>query len=119
MTLHDAFGVPLTGADAAAVAHYDTALGKLMVMRNDPVAEADAATAIDPGLVMGHVLKHPARLSAHFLEGAYSLVEWNPGEKMHPLAREICAHQRPDERDIVVELRCVGAHQAHCEMPRN
>ncbi|HVO68589.1 MAG TPA: tetratricopeptide repeat protein [Aggregatilineaceae bacterium] len=26
-------------------------------MRNDPVAEADAATAIDHGLVMGHVLK--------------------------------------------------------------
>ena len=57
MTLHDAFGVQLTGGDAAAVARYDAALGKLMVMRNDPVAEADAATAIDPGLVMGHVLK--------------------------------------------------------------
>jgi hypothetical protein len=57
MLLHDAFGAPLTGGDAAAVAHFDAALGKLMVMRNDPVAEVDAATAIDPGLVMGHVLK--------------------------------------------------------------
>ena len=42
---------------AAAVARYDAALGKLLVMRNDPMAEADAATTIDSGLVMGHVLK--------------------------------------------------------------
>jgi hypothetical protein len=57
MTLHDAFGAPLSGGDAAAIAHYDAGLGKLMVMRNDPAAEADAATAVAPGLVMAHVLK--------------------------------------------------------------
>jgi tetratricopeptide (TPR) repeat protein len=53
----DAFDLPLTGGDPAAVARYDAALTKLLLMRNDPVAECDAATAIDPGLVMGHVLK--------------------------------------------------------------
>jgi hypothetical protein len=57
MALRDAFGVPLSGGDAQAVARYDVALGKLLPMCNDPVAEVDAAIAIDPGLVMGHVLK--------------------------------------------------------------
>lgn len=53
----DAFGLALTGSDAAAIAFYDSALEKLLLLRNDPVAEVDAATTIDPGLVMGHVLK--------------------------------------------------------------
>jgi tetratricopeptide (TPR) repeat protein len=57
MTVRDAFGVSLSSGDPSAVARYDAALGKLLVLRNDPMAEADAATAIDPGLVMGHVLK--------------------------------------------------------------
>ena len=53
----DAFDLPITSGDAAAVTRYDAALAKLLLLRNDPVAEIDAATAIDPGLVMGHVLK--------------------------------------------------------------
>ncbi len=57
VTLHDAFGVPLTATDGDAVRHYDEAVGKLLVLRNDPVAHADDALAIDPGLVMAHVLK--------------------------------------------------------------
>ena len=57
MAFNDAFDLPLTAGDAAAVNRYNTALGKLLQLRNDPVAEVDAATAIDPGLVMGHVLK--------------------------------------------------------------
>ena len=55
--MHDCFGLPLTAGDAAAVRHYDSALRKLLVLRNDPVAEVDAALRIDPGMVMGHVLK--------------------------------------------------------------
>ena len=55
--MHDCFGLPLTAGDAAAVRHYDLALRKLLVLRNDPVAEVDAALRIDPGMVMGHVLK--------------------------------------------------------------
>lgn len=57
MRHRDRFGVPLTSGDAAAVRQFDVALGTLMIFNNDPVAEADAAIAIDPGLVMGHVLK--------------------------------------------------------------
>ncbi len=57
MPYQDAFGLPMTSGDAAAVAGYDSALAKLLLLRNDPVAEVDAATMIDPGLVMGHVLK--------------------------------------------------------------
>ena len=57
MAHRDQFGVPLTTTDGAALAHYDAAVVKLLTFNNDPVAEVDRATAIDPGLVMGHVLK--------------------------------------------------------------
>ncbi len=57
MSYRDQFGVPLTAGDAAALRHYDAAVAKLLIFNNDPVAEVDQATAIDPGLVMGHVLK--------------------------------------------------------------
>jgi hypothetical protein len=53
----DQFGVMVTSGDAAAVRQLDAAVAKLMTFNNDPVAEVDLATAIDPGLVMGHVLK--------------------------------------------------------------
>ncbi len=58
MACKDVFELALTGSDdPAAVAHYNAALSKLLLLRNDPVAEVDAATGIDAGLVMGHVLK--------------------------------------------------------------
>jgi tetratricopeptide (TPR) repeat protein len=47
----------MSRGDTAAVARYDAAIGKLLVLRNDPMAEVDAAVSIDPGLVMGHMLK--------------------------------------------------------------
>jgi tetratricopeptide (TPR) repeat protein len=57
MRYRDQFNVPLTACDPSAVRHYDAAVSKLMTFNNDPVAEVDTATTIDPGLVMGHVLK--------------------------------------------------------------
>lgn len=57
MSDRDQFGVPLTAGGAAALRHYDAAVAKLLIFNNDPVAQVDQATAIDPGLVMGHVLK--------------------------------------------------------------
>jgi hypothetical protein len=57
MSNRDQFGVGVTSGDAAAVRQYDSAVAKLMIFNNDPVAEVDRATGIDPGLVMGHVLK--------------------------------------------------------------
>jgi len=57
MINRDQFGVELTAGDPASLRHYDAAVAKLMIFNNDPVAEVDQATAIDPGLVMGHVLK--------------------------------------------------------------
>jgi len=53
----DQFGVPMTCADAAAIRHFDAALGKLLIFNNDPAVDADKATATDPTFVMGHVLK--------------------------------------------------------------
>lgn len=57
MTCRDQFGVPLTVNDPDAQRHYDAAVAKLLTFSGDPVAEVDAATAGDPALVMGHVLK--------------------------------------------------------------
>jgi hypothetical protein len=57
MTCRDQFGVPLTVNDPDALRHYDDAVAKLLTFSGDPVAEVDAATAGDPSLVMGHVLK--------------------------------------------------------------
>jgi hypothetical protein len=57
MTCRDRFGVPLTVNDPDALRHYDDAVAKLLTFSGDPVAEVDAATAGDPALVMGHVLK--------------------------------------------------------------
>ena len=57
MSHRDQFGAMVTSGDAAAVRQFDNAVAKLLIFNNDPVAEVDRATAIDPGLVMGHVLK--------------------------------------------------------------
>ena len=57
MIRQDLFGLDLGCGDAAALPHYDQALRCLLLLRNDPVAAVDRATEIDPGLVMGHVLK--------------------------------------------------------------
>jgi len=57
MTQRDQFGVVVTSGDTAAIRQFDVAVSKLMTFNNDPVAEVDKATSIDPGLVMGHVLK--------------------------------------------------------------
>ena len=57
MPQRDQFGVLMTTSDAAAVRQFDVAVARLMTFSNDPVAEVDKATSLDPGLVMGHVLK--------------------------------------------------------------
>ena len=57
MNHRDQFGAMVTSGDAAAVRQFDVAVARLMTFNNDPVAEVDKATAIDPALVMGHVLK--------------------------------------------------------------
>lgn len=53
----DQLGLQLSGADAAAIGHYEKALHELQCYVGDPVASVDAALAEAPDLVMGHVLK--------------------------------------------------------------
>ena len=57
MTYRDVFDAPLSASDAAAVGHYDLALGSLITLTDDPLSQVKAALAIDRGLVMGHLLK--------------------------------------------------------------
>ena len=55
--LHDSRGHRLTGATAASLPHYETALRELNLYIDDPVASVDRAIAEAPEFVMAHVLK--------------------------------------------------------------
>ncbi|MEI6545493.1 MAG: tetratricopeptide repeat protein [Burkholderiales bacterium] len=57
MAYRDVFDAPLSSGDAAAVEHYGAGLCNLITLTDDPLAQVKAALAIDPGLVMAHVLK--------------------------------------------------------------
>ena len=57
MTVPDAFGLTLSGADRTSLCHYETALRQLQCYIEDPVATVDAAIAASPGFTMAHVLK--------------------------------------------------------------
>ena len=57
MTAADRLGLPMSGADEAAAAHFDEGLAQLQCFVGDPVAAADAAIARRPDFVMAHLLK--------------------------------------------------------------
>ena len=57
MTISDLHGHPLSGASAASRDRYENALHALRCFAGDPLGEADAAIAADPGFVMAHVFK--------------------------------------------------------------
>jgi tetratricopeptide (TPR) repeat protein len=57
LALRDLQGLPLSGAGAASLDHYETALHSLRCFIGDPVGAANAAIAADPGFVMAHVFK--------------------------------------------------------------
>jgi tetratricopeptide (TPR) repeat protein len=57
LTISDLHGHPLTGASAGSLARYENALHSLRCFIGDPIGEADAAIAADPGFVMAHVFK--------------------------------------------------------------
>lgn len=53
----DALSNPVTGASAAGLDAYGTALHQLQCYIGDPVATIDGALAESPGFVMGHVMR--------------------------------------------------------------
>ena len=56
MTHHDLHGHPLSGANAAAVDHYERGAAQLRCYVGDPLADAQAAIAQAPAMTMAHVL---------------------------------------------------------------
>jgi tetratricopeptide (TPR) repeat protein len=54
---HDLRGVPMGNAGADALAAYETALRQFQSYVGDPVATLDAAIAVAPDFVMGHVFR--------------------------------------------------------------
>ena len=77
MTLQDIHGHVLSGANAKAAEHYETACAQLRCYIDDPLVEAQAALAEAPDMTMAHVLVaylnllgtepagRPAALEAH------------------------------------------------------
>lgn len=57
MTIRDAFGFTLSGAESGSLAHYHTALHQLQCYIDDPVATVDAVLAVSPEFTMAYVLK--------------------------------------------------------------
>jgi len=64
--LEDARGLAVTGRASAALDRYEAALDDLASFHGDPIGGADAALALDPGLVSAHLLKaHAFAFSLH------------------------------------------------------
>src|SRR5262245_42257532 len=57
MNVTDIRGHQLTGAGAASLPHYETAVRQLNLYSGDPVASVDTAIAANPDFVMAHALK--------------------------------------------------------------
>jgi tetratricopeptide (TPR) repeat protein len=57
MLYEDHFALRLRASSAAAVAAYDSALSKLLLLRNDPMAEVNEVIRLDAQFPMAHVLK--------------------------------------------------------------
>jgi tetratricopeptide (TPR) repeat protein len=55
--LADRWGVPVLGASEAGVAAFNTAVESLLALAGDPVAEAEAAAAADPDMVLARVYR--------------------------------------------------------------
>jgi tetratricopeptide (TPR) repeat protein len=53
----DSRGMPMTGADAFALARYETALGQFQSYTGDAIATIDEALAASPAFVAGHLFK--------------------------------------------------------------
>jgi tetratricopeptide (TPR) repeat protein len=57
MARRDAFDLPVSAGNAAAVAAYEAALASFLPCHGDPLAAIGPALAADPGFVMGHALR--------------------------------------------------------------
>lgn len=95
MALSDIRGLPLTGATADAIEHYERAQGELSRFVGDPVGSADAAIAAAPGFVMAHVFKgwlfalateREATLAAKQFHAAAAELGGNERERAHVAA---------------------------------
>jgi tetratricopeptide (TPR) repeat protein len=65
----DRWGVPVRAGNADAVALLDSAIEDLAALAGDPVADADAAVAVDDSLVLGHIYRAYLQLYGTTPEG--------------------------------------------------
>ena len=108
----DSRGVPLTGADAFALARYETALEQFQSYVGDPILTIDEALQAAPSFIAGHLLKALA---------LYTLAE----RKFVPTARQALAaarqhdeHANDRERGLIRagELLVEGSWDEACQV---
>ncbi len=98
----DARGEPLTAGDDASPARLEAALADVLAYRGDPLGKIEAALAIDPDLVLGHLLRAHTYLLAlqpgFAAKAAVSLAaaarlagRANPRERLHLAAAQAWA----------------------------
>ena len=107
----DSRGVPVTGADAFALARYETAVEQFQTYVGDPIGTIDEALQAAPAFIAGHLLKALV---------LYTLAE----RKFVPMAAEALAAARPHaasandrERGLIraAELLVQGQWHTACQ----
>ncbi len=92
--MNDQNGNPVTGANAAALGHYDRALRQLQTFTGDPVASLQAALAEAPDFAMAHVMNG-----------------WMHGLATEPAALGVARRSWQAARDLPMTVR----EQGHAE----
>jgi hypothetical protein len=110
--LSDNLGLPVSGANAAALEHYEHGLHELQCFIGDPVATIDKAIAAAPGFVMAHVLKgvlfglatepEASAVAANSAETATAL-GGTARERAHAAALRHLAHGRWHQASALLE----------------
>lgn len=102
MLVRDPRGVAITVGDAASPERYEAALFDVLGYAGDPIGKVEAALAVDPGLVMGHLLRAHTFLfalqpgfaakAATSIEAAEGLIAGaTPRERLHLAAAKAWA----------------------------
>ena len=71
----DVRGVPMTGADAFAIARYETALQQFQAYVGEPVATIDEALQAAPSFIAGHLLKADCATNSYVTEQQFVEVD--------------------------------------------
>jgi tetratricopeptide (TPR) repeat protein len=116
MARRDSLNLPVSTANATAVAAYEAALASFLPCHGDPLAAIESALAGDPGFVMGHALRAGLAVAA-WDKGALPLLRKSL-EAILPLASSANGRERAHfgaaRAWLAGEYRQAGDEYAQC-----